>query len=134
MPRIRTDRTKEYLLELRQLHDGCFRWIEHVGWLVEQFMGQYTFMSPMSPYPDVLNNCLYFGNDRKRCMFMKDKLNSEIVMRDEDEEMQQIWAETYNRTHKDNRRQSGSRRVPQVFDHNTQTNGKSTPLVKVKNR
>ena len=94
MPRIRSDKSKEYLLELRQLHDGCFRWIEHVGWLVDQFMGQYTFMSPMSPIPDVLNNCLYFGTDKKRCMFMKLKLNSEIVMKHEDEDMQKIWAST----------------------------------------
>ena len=100
MSRIRTDKTKEYILELRQLHDGCFRWIEHVGWLIEQFMGQYTFMSPISPHPDVLNNCLYFGTDHKQCMFMKDKLNSEIVMQHEDEEMKQIWLETYNKTHK----------------------------------
>lgn len=100
MPRIRTDKSKEYLLELRQLHDGCFRWIEHIGWLVDQFMGQYTFMSPMSPIPDVLNNCLYFGTDKKRCMFMKLKLNSEIVMKHEDEDMQKIWAEAYKKTHK----------------------------------
>ena len=99
MPRIRTDKSKEYLLELRQLHDGCFRWIEHVGWLVDQFMGQYTFMSPMSPTPDVLNNCLYFGTDKKHCMFMKLKLNSEIVMKHEDEDMQKIWAEAYKKTH-----------------------------------
>lgn len=101
MPRIRTDKSKEYLLELRQLHGGCYRWIEHVGWLVEQFLGQYTFMSPMSPIPDVfVNNCIYFGTDKKRCMFMKDKLNSEIVMRDEDAEMRQIWSETYRKTHR----------------------------------
>lgn len=99
MPRIRTDKSKEYLLELRQLYDGTYRWIEHVGWLVEQFFGQCTFMSPMSPTPDVLNNCIYFGTDKKRCMFMKDKLNSEIVMRDESEEMRQIWSETYRKTH-----------------------------------
>lgn len=95
MPRIH--KPKEYLLELRQL-DGCFRWIEHVGWLVDQFMGEYTFMSPMSPIPDVLTNCLYFGTDKKLCMFMKLKLNSEIVMKYED--MQKTWAEAYKKTHK----------------------------------
>lgn len=99
MPRIRSDKSKEYLLELRQLHDGCFRWIEHVGWLVDRFMGQYTFMSPMSPIPDVLNNCLYFGTDKKSCMFMKLKLNSEFVMKHENEDMQKIWAEAYKKTH-----------------------------------
>ena len=31
---------------------------------------------------------------------MKLKLNSEIVMKHEDEEMQKIWAETYKKTHK----------------------------------
>ena len=100
MPRIRTDRTKEYLLHLEELHDGCKRWIEHVGWLIDQFMGQYTFMSPMSPYPDVfIHDVLYFGTDRKRCMFMKDKLNSERVMQYEDADMRKIWSDTYNRTH-----------------------------------
>lgn len=101
MARIRNDKTKEYLLEYREIRAGVFRWIEHVGWLVEQFMGQYTFLSPLSPYPEVFtNNCIYFGRDHKRCMFTKDKLNSEIVMKSGDEMMKQIWKQTYDKTHK----------------------------------
>lgn len=101
MPRIRNDNTKEYLLEYRRLDNGVYRWIEHIGWLIDQFMGQYTFLSPISPYPDVYtNNCIYFGRDHKRCIFIMDKLNSEIVMQSDDEVMKQIWRETYNKTHK----------------------------------
>lgn len=101
MGRIRNDKTKEYLLEYREIHNGVFRWIKHVGWLIGQFSGQYIFLSPISPYPDVYtNNCIYFGKDHKRCMFMQDKLNSEIVMRSDDEMMKKIWQTTYDKTHK----------------------------------
>lgn len=104
-----TSQSPQYFLEKRKLidpyvEDGgpecIYRYIEHQGWLVSQFFDVVTIINSMGR-EEVLHNCLCFGNDRHRCMRMKNKLNSEIVRSQEPMlwNSSPSWQRAYNDTH-----------------------------------
>lgn len=101
---MNTGKTKyppaEYFLEWTFLSAvNCWRWIEYKGWEVERFMGQEKVLSALGS-TDVLTNPLCFGHDQKRCMFTKDRLNSEYVKKNEPENWSlPTWQEIYAKTH-----------------------------------
>ena len=71
--------TLEYFLVLHTLYNGCRRWIECIGWEVGRDDTGIYIITPISPRPDKLEGGLCFGHDKKRCLWEKDRLNSEIV-------------------------------------------------------
>lgn len=93
----------QYYLILYPRHEVCGRtfnrrWIEVAGFEQYRFFGDVFITTPISPIPNQLHQPLCFDRDKKKCLFEKDRLNSEIV-KAEEPDIWPCWAETYNRTH-----------------------------------
>ena len=105
-----TSQPVQYFLEKRELisvfmmdgdPDHIHRWIERKGWLVSAFFNDVTIINSMGR-EEVLHNCLCFGTDRRKCMRMKSRLNSEIVRSDEPVLWRTSpgWQQAYSNTHR----------------------------------
>ena len=105
-----TSQPVQYFLEKRELisvfanegdPDHIHRYIEHKGWLVSAFFNDVTIINSMGR-EEVLHNCLCFGTDRRKCMRMKSKLNSEIVRSEEPMlwKRSPSWQRAYGDTHR----------------------------------
>ena len=90
----------EYFLALRTLGNDCRRWIEYIGWEVDQDDTGVYITTPINPISVRLEGVLCFGNNKLICLRKKDKLNSEIVRNEEPETFRlPTWQEAYRKTH-----------------------------------
>lgn len=79
----------------------CLRWIENRGWIVSQDDVSITVLSPLGSNDRFEQKKVrLYGDDRKRMMFDKDRLNSEIV-KEQEPDIFHLWEEVYDQTHKD---------------------------------
>ncbi len=76
-----TNKNMKNFLILEQLSYGCWRWIEHIGWVTDHFFSLVYVLSPMGGEREF--SSLMEFDKKSECMFMKDKLNSEIVKNNE---------------------------------------------------
>ncbi|NDV80784.1 hypothetical protein [Bacteroides sp. 51] len=95
------DQVLKYFLQLQRGEIfAVMRWIEYTGWIIDESSPDIIVIrSPMGGQIRLVNAIQF--DSKKECVFMKDKLNSEIVKESEPEHWFPTWVETYNRTHKD---------------------------------
>ena len=94
------DKDIKYFLHFERLSFfTVMRWIEYTGWIIAEPSDDIIIITTPMGGQIRLRNALQFEK-RKECMFMKDKLNSEIVKENEPENWIHTWRKTYEKTHK----------------------------------
>ncbi len=100
----RLAKRSDYFLHLKLLDTSkVWRWIEYRGWETGRTQTRISICSPMGGTEEfdlAVTRC--YGQDIKRCKFDRQKMNSEIVKRDEPNTfLYPSWQVAYWRTHSD---------------------------------
>lgn len=95
------DEDLRYFLQLEQLSTSkVMRWIEYCGWIIERpDQHLIIILSQMGSSTHLIDAMMF--ETKKDCLFMKDKLNSEIVKEYEPDNWLPTWKQTDERTHKE---------------------------------